>query len=31
MQPVKCGKAVLRRTLTVNAAGQINSTKAACQ
>lgn len=31
LQPVKCGGAALRRTLTVNGAGQITSTKAACQ
>jgi type IV fimbrial biogenesis protein FimT len=31
LQPVKCGSDTLRRTLTINAAGQITSTKAACQ
>lgn len=31
LQSVKCGSDALRRTLTVNAAGQITSTKAACQ
>ncbi|HDS0947968.1 TPA: GspH/FimT family pseudopilin [Stenotrophomonas maltophilia] len=31
IQPVKCGSDSLRRTLTVNAAGQITSTKAACK
>ncbi|WP_075674855.1 Tfp pilus assembly protein FimT/FimU [Stenotrophomonas sp. TD3] len=31
LQPKSCGSDALRRTLTVNAAGQITSTKAACQ
>ncbi|MBK0026634.1 GspH/FimT family pseudopilin [Stenotrophomonas sp. S48] len=31
LQPVKCGSDPQRRTLSVNAAGQITSTKAACQ